>query len=230
MNSTFRILIAILLYFTSFVAHSQQVSRLDAAYGLDPLLYNGKLYRYYVAPGTIGTPFIYGNEFSRGWVKIRGVTFDNVLLNYDIYNQQLVYKYANPDGGINHLIISDAWLEAFHFFGSDFELHALPDTVRRIYRVLGQGPMRIMYYSLKELKIDTPLGATNLRFSSPIQTSWLYKDSTLLKFTNNRSFVRLFNEDKRPELKKFMRANRINVKKSDDSELRKLLEFCNTIT
>lgn len=210
------------------MAIGQQVSRLDASYGLDPLLYNGKFYRYHVAPSTIGTPFIYSNEFNRGWVKLRGVTFDGVMLNYDIFNQQLVYKYANDDGGINHIIISDAWLEAFHFFGSDFEVHALPDTIKRIYRVLGRGPVRIMYYSMKELNIDTPVGATNLRFSFPIQTSWLYKDSTLSRFTNNRSYIRLFDENQRPELKKFMRNNRISVKRSDDSELIKLLEFCNT--
>ncbi len=213
---------------SAFVVQGQQVNRLDASYGLDPLLHNGKLYRYYVASSTVGTPFIYGNEFSRGWVKLRGVTFDGVMLNYDIFNQQLVYKYANSYGGINQIIISDAWLEAFHFFGSDFEVHALPDTVRRIYRVLGKGPVRIMYYGSKELIIDTPVGATNLRFSSLNQTSYLYKDSTLSRFTNNRSFIRLFGEEQRPELKKYMRHNRVSVKRSDDGELSKLLEFCNT--
>lgn len=228
MKSLFCISFVTILLLSTYVAQGQQVSRLDASYGLDPLLYNGRFYRYHVASSTIGTPFIYGNEFNRGWVKLRGVTYNSVMLNYDIFNQQLVYKYANDDGGINQIIVSDAWLEAFHFFGSDFEVHALPDTVKRIYRVLGKGPVRIMYYSMKVLKVDSPLGATNLRFSSTIQTSWLYKDSTLSRFTNNRSFVRLFGEDQRPELKKFMRNDRINVKRSDDSALIKLLEFCNT--
>ena len=42
------------------------------------------------------------------------------MLNYDIYNQQLILKYKNNIGAANLIIISDAWLESFSFKGHKF--------------------------------------------------------------------------------------------------------------
>jgi hypothetical protein len=217
------------LLLVSFPARAQSGTNTDDAYGMDPLLYNGKLYRYFVAPGTIGNPFLNGTNPVEGSVQIRGITFDKLLLRYDIYNQQLVLQYLSPTGGVNQIVVSDAWLEAFNLGEANFRVHDSDDSLRLIYQVIGIDSARIMYRWSKQLALDILVGAVNHRFSLPVKTTFLWKDGRLLKYTNNRSFISLFGKPKQTVLKKYVRKNRINVKNVPDTKMLELINFCNTL-
>ena len=64
-----------------------------AIYGLDPLLYNGRIYTFNLSKETIGHPFMHSQNYESGDVVIRNEKFEDVLLNYDIYNQELILIY-----------------------------------------------------------------------------------------------------------------------------------------
>lgn len=221
------------LFFLSILASSEVAAqpdiRADEAYGMDPLLYNGKLYRYYVAPGTIGSPFLYGANPEEGSVTLRGITYDRKLLKYDVYNQQLVMQYFVQNGGVDQFVVSDAWLEAFSLGNAEFRVIEAADSLRQIYQVLGQGPVSLLVHWRKELALDILVGAKNLRFSLPLKTTFLWKDNKMHEFSNNRSFISLFEKHQQADLKKFMRRLRINVKKSPDTKLLGLINYCNSI-
>lgn len=223
------ILMLCVLLLASPVVRAQSGINTDDAYGMDPLLYNGKLYRYFVAPGTIGTQFLNGTNPVEGSVQIRGITYDERLLKYDVYNQQLVLQYFATNGGVNQIVVSDAWLEAFSMGEADFRVLHSKDSLRRIFQVIGVGPVSIMYHWSKQLALDILVGAVNHRFSLPAKTTFLWKDDELLEYSGKRSFVSLFEKDKQPELKKFLRRNRINVRNSPDAKMLELINFCNTI-
>jgi hypothetical protein len=229
MKTLYRISLLCTLLLASFWAIAQSVFNTDDAYGMDPLLFNGKLYRYYVAPGTLGTQFLNGTNPVEGSVQIRGITYDKRLLKYDIYNQQLVLQYFAPNGGVNQIVVSDAWLEAFSLGEADFRVLHSQDSLRRIYQVIGIGPLRIMYYWSKQFALDILVGAVNHRFSLPEKTTFLWMDNEFKEYSGKRSFVSLFEKDKQPELKKFLRRNRISVRKSTDAEILELINFCNTL-
>lgn len=198
-------------------------------YGSDPLLYNGVLYRYYVSPSTTGTQFFTGHDFSQGSVKVRGSLFDKLNLNYDVYNQQLVLLYNTSSGGIDKIVISKAWLEAFTIKDNSFEMHTMDDSISRIYRVLGDDTLKIFFYYTKDLVLGSGVSALNMQFTSLIRDSYLFNGKDLSQFQGNRSFVKLFDVADQQELRRFIRKNKINVKKADDHQMKSLLEYCNSL-
>ena len=200
----------------------------EKVYGLDPQLYNGKVYTYFVPASTQGTPFYNGADFVDGSVTIRGATYNNLLLKYDVFNQQLILHYKTIKGADNQLVCSEAWLETFNLGDTHFEMLSLADTVRQIFQVIGTGSKRVLYSWNKELALDNRFGATNYRFSVLKKKSYLLSGSVILKYNNNRSFVAQFDPAFRDELKKHLRKQKINVKHASDQVITALITYCNT--
>lgn len=231
MKILFRLSLIILLLFAwSGVFAQITTSDLDKAYGLDPLLYNGKYYSYFVPRWTEGTQFLNGPDAVKGFVTKRGVTYDNLLLKYDVYNQQLILQYKTNTGADHLIIISDVWLEKFNLGDVHFEMLAIQDTLRRIYQVMGTGPIRALYSWSKKLDITNQIGSENHVFLPSMKESYLLIDTKLLKYKKNRSFVRLFDPAKQVVLKKYLRQHKIKVKKASNQVVTELINYCNTLS
>lgn len=217
----------IVFLITNFHSRAQGYSDLNYKYGLDPTLHNGKVYRYSTRGRSFGTQFLKSSEFTNGSVKIKDITYDDLLLNYDVYNQQLVYQYTGSTAGINKIIVSDAWLKSFTIGDSYYELHNLDDNPK-IYKVIGGGSYRVMYHYFKELKVDGQVNSRSWRFSSPIRYSYLSIDNKMYKYLNNSSFVRQFSKEEQTTIRKYMREHHVKMKKSSDDKIRELLVFINS--
>lgn len=198
----------------------------ENCYGPDASLYNGSLYAFHMPANTEGIPFYETTNFSKGSCRIRGIIYTGLQLNYDIYNQQVVFKYAAPSGGINRIVLSDAWLESFRLGDENFiVLRAIDSGSTKIFRETGSGSYRFLNYYYKELINASTVSGKNLRFSTPIRESYLLKNGDLLRFRGNKSFIRLFNKTDWPELRRFMRQNDVVLRKPDDRKATLLLDF-----
>lgn len=217
----------IIFLITNCHSRAQGYSEMDNKYGLDPTLHNGKVYRYSTRGRSLGTQFLKSPEFTKGSVHIKDITYHDLLLNYDIYNQQLVYEYTSSTAGINKIIVSDAWLKSFTIGDSYFELHNL-DNNPKIYKIIGDGSYRVMYHYIKELKVDGQVNYRSWRFSSPIRYSYLSIGNKMYKYVNNSSFVRQFSKEEQPTIRKYMREHHVKMKKSGDDKIRELLVFINS--
>lgn len=207
---------------------SQRSFDFTKAYGSDPLLLNGKFYRYYQPIITKGSPYLF-EKFSNGNVILRGKVYTDLLINFDILNRHLVLQYTSESGGINRIIVSDAWLESFSMNGSTFEPVFIGDSIPVLCKVLKNDNLMLAYELRKEIIMDSNIGATNMQFSKPIKTSFLISKNKLHRYTSNKTFISFFNESYHQELKKFLRKNKINVKKSGDQEMMNLLNYCSTL-
>lgn len=222
---------SILLFFLLLISKqlSAQSPDIKDCYGTDGVLYNGAIYRFYIAPSTTGTPFITGSEFSKGELTVRGKKYHDLALNYDVYNQQLVYQFTGINGGLNMIEISKAWLESFDLSGKHYILISNRDSVARIYQAIGSEKYKVLYYHYKELALSTATTESNMRFTNSIRESYLLKDNNLYRYTNNRSFIRLFEKDKQADIRKYLRQYKIKVRKSDDIAISGLIEYCRRI-
>lgn len=198
-------------------------------FGLNPLLYNGRYYSYFPAAGTIGTPYLENSDFALGTVTVRGVQFTGLTLNYDVYNQQLVLKFKDAIGAVSQIIISDAWLEGFSLGDMAFRVLQTSDTSKRIFRVTGSGPYYIMEYTSKTVALDNQMGATNYRFSNIKTARYLQTETGLNPFTGNKSYLSLFTSEKQLLIRKYLRENRVRLRKCNDRELLGLINFCNKL-
>lgn len=226
-----RIFILSSLFFNLPILSAQNaVVDADDVYDSDPLLYNGKKYSYFVPLTTGGHQFLSGQQFESGSVTIRGVKYTDLFLNYDIYNQQLVLQYLNTLGARNQIVLSDAWLESFSLKEKKFELIRTPDSLKQIYQVIGSGQYRILYKWKKELVMDGFVGAINHTFTLPGREMNLLSDDQLYRYTNNKTFYSLFVPGRKEQIIEYIRNNRINVKKSDDSTINSLINYINTLS
>lgn len=220
--------ISFLLFAGMSMAFPQRVTGIDDIYGFDPLLYNGKYYTFHTSAGTGGHQYFSQREFQSGSVRLRGIVYSGLNLNYDVYNQKLIFKYNIASGGVNEIIMSDAWLEAFTLQESNFEIITLRDSTKKIYQVIGDGPVRILYYWKKNLELNTFHGSKNFLFTSMREMNLLNGDM-IMPYHNNRSFYSLFGPEKINLIRSYLRKNRINVKKSGDQEMARVIAYCSSL-
>lgn len=219
----------LLFFFNTAIILAQQIEKDEDIFrSSDPLLYNGKIYLFYPPPATEGNQFLSDRQFMPGSVKLRGVVYFGLLINYDIYNQQLILKYITPTGAALQIIISEAWLESFSLNARNFELIATGDQ-KKIFQVIGGGPYRILYRWKKKLELNHFLGSTNRVFSKPRREMNLDRDSLILNYKNNKSFCSLFEADARSEIRDYLRKQKIRVRKADDKSISGLISFCNSL-
>jgi hypothetical protein len=208
---------------------SAQVEDINSGNNSDPVLINGRLYVFHPPYGTGGDQFFSGREFSDGTVMVRGLAYSGLKLNYDIYNQQVILKYDSNKGAVNQIIMSDGWLESFTLGGLAFQLINTGTGKKEIYQVIGDDNIRVLYSWRKKLELSQMHGATNHVFSRQIKTMYLYLNDRMYHYSNNKSFLLLFDQGRRAEIRYYMRRNRVNVRKADDSSIAALLSFCNSL-
>jgi len=231
MTQLTRLLLFSFLVLSSVLVFSQPVTgNDDKVYGNDPLLFNGRTYVFITPPGTGGSQFLFDKFDAQGTIQLRNTSFTNISLNYDVYNQLVILKYIDAISSTGFIEISAAWLETFGLYGSHYEYVSGTDTTKRIYQVLGDGDMKIMYYHHKELLIDTRTAMRNHYFSNAVKEMYVKKDKSLIKYKNNKSFVKAFGVNSQAGIKKYMRKNNIRVKKANDQEMTELINYCNTLT
>ncbi len=201
----------------------------DPVYGTDPLLINGKFYTFFLPSNTDGNQYFISTEFDTGTATIRGVTYTGLMLNYDIYNQQLILNYENNIGAHNLITLSDAWLEKFSFRGYDFELISTQDLLKKIFQVLGSGQIRILYYWTKDLSLDSFHGARNHTFSMAKREMNIMSGTQIFKYMNNKGFISAFKPGERTVIKEYLQRNHVKVKKASGLTMTEVINYCNSI-
>jgi hypothetical protein len=200
----------------------------DDVYGFDPRLYNGRYYTFFSPLNARGNQYLNDRQFESGTVTLRGVTYVDLLLNYDIYNQQLLLKYAEDPGITKVIIFSDAWLEKFSIKDRNFRIFQVSDNEKRIYQEIGTDQTRILYFWRKYMQIDNIVGGTIMTFSKPSREMNLLTERKIVRYRNNRSFINLFESKNKENLREYFRNHRINVKKASDKIMEGLVNYCNT--
>lgn len=223
-----RFLLLLLLAVFSITTSAQSPSvNYDPVYGFDHLLYNGKVYSYYPLPGTTGTQYLFDTFDSLGSITVRGVTFKNVTLNYDVYNQLLILKYTNTLGSQNRIGISYAWLEKASLRGIDFETFTTPNANKRLYQVIGNGSEKIFYYHSKELFVDNMKSTKNRYFTTGRKDMYVKANGHLISYKNNHGFLKAFSLPKQSLIKAYLHKQNINVKTASDLMMTELINYCN---
>jgi hypothetical protein len=225
-----RFLLLFSLLMVSFTVKPQVKSgNNDPVYGYDPLLYNGKIYDFYPVAGTEGTQYLFDTFDSLGSVTIRGVTYDNLSLNYDIYKQLLVLKYKNVAGSQSFIEISYAWLEEACLWKNNFEPYTATNSTKRLYQVLGNADKKILYYWSKELWLEDQKISKNHYFSSARKDMFVFTNNQLISFKTNAGFVKSFSPKQQSFIKSYMRSFKINVRKANDLIMTDLINYCNSL-
>ena len=161
--------------------------------------------------------FLNSHDFEKGNVIINGVLYEDLLLNLDIYNQELVLRFTTLQGSVQQISMSDAWITNFSIGKDNFEYRTMEDGSKRIFQIFGSGNIKIIYSWEKTLRLNSSSGKHY--FSKPAKKSFLLIDREICAFKNNRSFIKCFDENYRFLIRKYLKESKIKVSRLNDTEI-----------
>ncbi|MEX2371417.1 MAG: hypothetical protein WD578_10450 [Bacteroidales bacterium] len=192
-----------------------------------PAIHNGTVYNY-VAIRTGGHQYLDGEMYFYGTLTINNTTYRNLELNYDIFNQAVLFKYGTGSGR-KVISIPVETISEFTIHDRSFEVIHVSDWDYTIYEKIGDGKWCIYYQWSKDIKTASQNELNNYEFSKSQKTIYLSDSSEFIKIRGKRDFLKAFGADNKKDLKKFMRTNRIRFKSVSNIQMRNLLNFCNSI-
>ncbi len=224
------------LFSFSIKAQNEMYELAEKAYGQNPVLYNGKIHSLFSIREIKGSPFLFKNNssatdksFIGAQLTIQGNTFHHQLINYDIYNQKLLLKlYFQAEGKII-IEVPELLLDSFSINGVHFICTKLINNKYIIYQKIGNSNLQFYYHWYNYLKFNSSINNSYYYFTKAEKNMFLKKHNQIFKFINNRSFLKFFDKEKKDYLKKYLKINKINVKKADDQQMFELITYCNTL-
>jgi hypothetical protein len=235
MNSLIRSLIIVsLLIFSAKLFSQETFNDLDKAYGLDPLIHNGKKYTYFLPAGTGGTQFIYSPDFIQGEVMMQGGGEAGMrgsgeyLLNYDVYNQKLLLKFLDESGAFQIIEVSEAWLHGFRLGDTKFGVISFKGE-NRIYQVLGDEKYKVLYHWRKSLKLGNSTSNASYTFSPPAKSRFVSVDGNLGSYSSNGSFIKNFDPGLKDHIRDYLKDHDIKVKNATDQSMAELINYISNL-
>jgi len=207
--------------------HYQKLfEQIQNQYGPDQTLLNGIFYQYPYRNAK-GHPFFYENRFYHGNLVFKNILYKNLELKFDIFNQQLILNYIF-NVNQTQLILPTEFISSFNIEGKQFKTVHLKEMGIAIYQVLGLNDSIQCLYQWSKQRIESDhLGQILLyKFSFEKRRTFLFIDGELHRYIGNRSFLKVFPENNRQQIKKYLKSNKIEVRNSNDNIIETLMEYC----
>ena len=228
-----KIFFTYLSFFFAFVVvghvKAQQAIEADSIYGLNPQLYNGRIYKDYYGNSVKGHQFLVSEEYKNGTLQVNGQVFEGLSLNYDVYGQKLLFSFENQTKATKIIIIPLDNIQSFIFDNKYYEVIWWQNQEYKIFQTIISTQSKIIIYVKKELVTTTSTSEYDYQFSDVKKQFWLLKDGEYYSFRNNRSFTKLFDKDKNKIIKKWIKQHQIKIHKASDSQINELLNFCDVL-
>ena len=199
----------------------------ERKYGSDADLVNGVKY-YYPYRQSLGDPFFF-TEPQEAVIRIHDKVFDGQLLSYDIFNQQLILDYQDLYGATSRLILRDEWVKGFSFGNRHFVRMKGPEGQEGYFQMISEGKLSCVYRWSKGQQLNLTSGVQSYYFTEPAKESYLLIEGTFIPYKSNRSFVKTFDPALQKTVKQFMKEAKVKVNKAPDSQIRHLVEYCNSL-
>ena len=214
---------------SSAIPETDSLSRyIQMKYGLDQELFNGIQY-YKRNVQYKGNPYFPEDVFYNGSATLRGVRYDNVLLKYDSYSQQLILKYTDFKDRINLLIINNIHLDSFCLGIYCFQKLSLSEDRVQFHQVLNSGPVSCYIYWRREIHSTIDDLTYTHEYSSHIGTYYIRYRGEIHPIASRKELLGVFPESLQPELKRYLRQEHFRFREAGPKEIQKLLNFISSL-
>jgi len=213
--------------------YAQQISITDylaeceRKYGSDADLVNGEKY-YYPYRQSQGDPFLFTDPRA-AMIQIHDKEFSGQLLRYDIFNDQLILDFQDLYGATSSLVMRDEWVKGFAFENQQFVRMQGPDGLSGYFQLVSDGHFSCVYSWSKDYQLNLTSGVQSYYFSEPDKESYLVVDGQFHSYRSNRSFIKAFDPTLQKMVKQFVKEAKLKVNKAPDSQIRHLVEYCNSL-
>lgn len=195
----------------------------------DPLIQNGVYYSYPYY-NAIGHPFLDRKEFETASVDFRGKNYSGLSLNYDLFNQLIILSWES-EGILQMSLLAPDFVSGFRLKGKHFVKADIQEGEAVFFQLVSETPRVSCYYSwYKERREIRDSGNRSIySFSDQKSRRYLRLDGQFSRYKSNKSFIKLFPEAVRPQLKTYLHETRLQVMESNDQAMEELIAYCNGI-
>lgn len=192
------------------------------------LLLNGRIWWNQYSRVT-GDQFFLTSTYIKGSVTFNGRRFDNLDLKYDIYNDELILSIeSHPVIFMNKEMVDSFRLD----FGNRVYqiVNAGTDTssvLRGYVNVLYDGPSSLYVKYTKKIQPLAVDGKYDLFFQQ--HQVYLRKGAEIVPVEGKRKLMNLL-EDKKQDLRNYLKINWIKVRKNDPGTFIPVLEYYDSIS
>ncbi|MBN1651215.1 MAG: hypothetical protein JW857_07795 [Bacteroidales bacterium] len=221
--------IFLLFFLLSTIGFAQNSIDDTDIYGLNPIVYNGEVYNYFPGVGVLGHQYFDQETFTSGCIHIRGTKYDNVLLNYDILNQELILKYTDQQGANRLLKVSKAWLQKFKIGDEEFSFITSPENKKLIVQIVQEGTFQLSVFWSKKLVADINFVSEHYVFDKKHRTLFIAFKNKLIEYKSSKTIMALLSKAEQEKAKNFMKINKIKSRTSSLDQIGELIAYCNTL-
>jgi hypothetical protein len=199
--------------------------------GKDFRLVNGRIYAQPFIKA-YGQPFLKDIHWITGSVNVNGNTFTGLQLNYDIFNDQLIYLDESYDGSRRIILLNKNQVVAFSL-GNQIFIKLEPRDISNIsesqyFEFLFGGTVSLFKKWTKEYESNVSQDYPNGKFLDTKTALYILKNNKLYRIKNRMALLKVC-EDEKEEMKKYFRKNRLNVRKGPDQKLIGFMEYYNQL-
>ncbi|MEA1887417.1 MAG: hypothetical protein U9N72_09420 [Bacteroidota bacterium] len=204
------------------------LEELDKIHGADQRLVSGPFYHQAHYGSLIGYPFCINEEWKTGQVKLSGITYDNLLLRYDIVSNELVLNTINLNNTPWQISLKTSDISSFKMDNREYVVFpGSQDEDKPVFcELVSSGHVDFLLLTTKELRI-TVSGGSDYEYKKYYK-NYLSKDNTLVRFRGRRSLFKLF-PDLRKELRQYISQQGLLLGKKNTSGRALLIDYCNKI-
>lgn len=195
----------------------------DCTYG--PLV-NGRLYTDNY-PGVMGHQYLLSKVWENGVVYLRGDVQKELLINYDIVSDKLIWNKFHSDGAYSiELNIND--IEGFSIGGHKFiklsQFEGLKEA-KGYYEVLYDGKVKLL---LKWEKYISKVSNLNKDISYLENTFYIKNKNKLVKVNKRRSIISSLS-DHAGNIEKYMKQKKFYVRTARPEDFVELLKYYDSL-
>ena len=218
-------IVFLLTFVFCFGMQSFSQSYTSSKLGLNNQLYNGKHYSYFLPQNVDGDQFLNTKKYTEGIVWINNSQYDDLLLNYDILNQELLLNFTTKEGANQIISISKARLDSFYFEEKSFVINDDIYEKDFIFHKIEMGDNKLMIHYSKELKLRSSVNNISYEFTNIKRSVFYGISSGYKKITNNKSFIKYLQIENKSAVKKYMKLKKYKILKMGDDEYMDLLKY-----
>lgn len=202
---------------------------LDRKYGADQKLVSGKIYHQAPYGSVSGHPFCLNDEWQEGEVTMDDRVYKNLLLKYDIVNNELVLNTLNLNNTSLQISLETGKISSFMMNKKKFVVYPGKNNEETpvFCELVSSGTVDFLLLRSKEMRLSSS-GGTDFEYKE-YYSNYLYKDGELISFRGRSSLFRLF-PDHRKELRKYISQQALLLGKKDTDDRALLVDYCNIIT
>ena len=237
MNSTFQIkkkaLLHVIFFLLPFQIFSQNIDEIykviDGVYGKDTRLYSGQK-NVIERRCDFGNPYLFTNGAVEGSVCLNGMVYNNLMLNYNIYDGKVMLEFTNTFGATGQILFLNKEVDWFKIDDCFFAKSGNEGIENKFVEIIGtREDIHFLFLYTKTYGFINNNSVTGFGYSKTLTKKYLVIDQRPIFFKGKNDFIKVLPENLKDAAKKFIKSQPVPFREFKKAIFIDLCNYLNTL-